>query len=65
MFIDLFVDGEGRGSTDNCGGIFTTKETSTAVSSYSSPSLSNYTRTTGVKIFCFYSTPNDCIYNYF
>ena len=42
------------------------RKTSTAVSSYSSPSLSNYTRTSRCEdLFAFYSTPNDCINNYF
>ena len=42
------------------------RKTSTAVSSYSSPSLSNYTRTSKCEdLFAFYSTLNDCINNYF
>ena len=42
------------------------RKTSTAVSSYSSPSLSNYTRTSRCEdLFAFYSMPNDCINNYF
>ena len=42
------------------------RKTSTVVSSYSSPSLSNYTQTSRCEdLFAFYSTPNDCINNYF
>ena len=50
-FIDLFVDGEGREVQITVGASSLQRKTSSAVSSYSSPSLSNYTRTTGVKIY--------------
>ena len=63
MFIDLFVDSEGRGSRITVGASSLQRKTS---SSYSSPSLSNYTRTSRCEdLFAFYSTPNDCINNYF
>ena len=42
------------------------RKTSTAVLSYSSPSLTYYTLTSRCEdLFAFYSTPNDCINNYF
>ena len=42
------------------------RKTSIAVSSYSSLYLSNYTRISRCEdLFAFYSTPNDCINNYF
>ena len=66
MFIDLLLTVKDAKVQITVGASLLQRKTSTAVSSYLSPYLSNYTRTSRCEdLFAFHSMPNDCINNYF